>query len=294
VRARRGLAAVLLAGAAAVAGLGPVLWVTAQPALAFAQTVEMKDGNNPPTTYGYSPSVAPIKPNDKIIFLNNSHGKHTVTSDTGSLQFDFTLPPGREEEIRFPDAGTYTYHCKLHDWMKGRIEVSDSPPTSATTAPPTTTTTGPPPTTATAPAPTTTAPPTTTTTEPRPAAGAPPATVAPAPAPTTATTAPATTTSVPSTTTTTTAPPTTPTSAPPVLAGGEEGSASSSSAPSTSAPSTTATTPSAAPGDQNSTAAGPVSTDGKLDVGAVILVAALVAVGAFGAWTLIRVRPGRI
>jgi hypothetical protein len=36
------------------------------------------------------------------------------------------------------------------------------------------------------------------------------------------------------------------------------------------------------------------ATGGKLDVEAIALVTALVAVGAFGCWTLIRVRPSRI
>ena len=43
-----------------------------------------------------------------------------------------------------------------------------------------------------------------------------------------------------------------------------------------------------------SAAGRPVSSDGELDPGAVALVVLLVAVGLFGAWTLIRVRPGRI
>jgi hypothetical protein len=48
-------------------------------------------------------------------------------------------------------------------------------------------------------------------------------------------------------------------------------------------------------GDDIPTAAGPpAGAAGKLDAGAIALVAALVAVGAFGAWTLIRVRPGRV
>jgi hypothetical protein len=41
-------------------------------------------------------------------------------------------------------------------------------------------------------------------------------------------------------------------------------------------------------------AAPPAAGGGKLDLEAIALVTALVAVGAFGGWTLIRVRPGRI
>jgi hypothetical protein len=74
------------------------------------------------------------------------------------------------------------------------------------------------------------------------------------------------------------------------LAGGEAGGPPSSgpaTPPETTAP--------AAPGDRTQTAAGPpVRSGGHLDVTAVALVSALVAVGLFGLWTLIRVRPGTI
>jgi len=271
---------VLLAGISGVAALGPVLWITAAPAFAFAQRVDI-------VNFTYSPATATIKPGDKIIWLNNSNTKHTVTSDAGSTGFDYTIAPGREEELRFEKAGTYTYHCKFHSQMTGTIEVGDTPPTTTAPAPPpTTTTTAPPPTTTTAPATTTTAEPTTTTTAPRPAAGPGPFPFPPAPSsaaapPPTA----SSTTTAPPTTTTTAAPPTTATSAPPALAGGDE--------PAPPVPSSAEQPKNS--GDAIPAAAGPpAARGGDLDLAAVGLVSALVAVGAFGAWTLIRVRPGRI
>ncbi|MDQ1497980.1 MAG: hypothetical protein QOI86_1320 [Actinomycetota bacterium] len=289
VRARRGRwAAVLLAGASGLAALGPVLWFTAQPAAAFAQKVSI-------VNFAYSPASTPIKPGDKIIWVNNSNTKHTVTSDGGSTNFDYTVAPGREAELRFDTAGTYTYHCNFHSQMTGKIEVSDNPPPPPS-PPPTTTTTPPPPpppppttapptTTTTAPATTTTAEPTTTTTAPRPAAGTVPLPPVPntaaAPAPPLATSS---TTTVPSTTTTTAAPPTTATSVPPAPAGDP-------APPPAPTPPTSAGKPG---GDQPVAAAPPAAGGGKLDLEAIALVTALVAVGAFGGWTLIRVRPGRI
>lgn len=293
MRAGRRWRAALLAGAAGVAAVGPVLWVTAQPAAAFTTSVNIDDKPKPdPNGDGvFNPTVTTVNVGTKILWNNKTANRHTVTSDAGSAEFDSgQIRPGGSFESRFDTVGTYTYHCTNHPKMVGRVEVVD-PRTTTTTTPPTTAP-APATSTTTAPPTTTTAPPTTTTTESRPGFGVPtPPTTAVAAAPP-PTTAPSTTTSVPSTTTTTTAPPTTPTSAPPVLAGGEEGAGSPSSS-ATSVPSTTATTQPA--GDKNASAAGPpVSTDGKLDVGAVVLVAALVAVGAFGAWTLVRVRPGRI
>jgi plastocyanin len=157
---------VLLAGVSGVAALGPVLWLTAQPAAAFAQKVSI-------VNFGYSPSTAPIKPGDKIIWVNDSNTKHTVTADSGGTAFDYTIGPGRSEELRFDQVGTYTYHCNIHSQMKGKIEVAD-PSTSTTAAPATTTTTAPPTTTTTA------APATTTTAEPTTTGGGPPARSVPA------------------------------------------------------------------------------------------------------------------
>jgi len=288
VRVRRGRwAAVLLAGASGVAALGPVLWFTAQPAAAFAQKVNI-------VNFAYSPASTPIKPGDKIIWVNNSNTKHTVTSDGGAASFDYTVAPGREAELRFDTAGTYTYHCTFHSQMTGKIEVSDNPPPppppppppTTTTTPPTTATTAPPTTTTTAQATTTTAEPTTTTTAPRPAAGGVPLPPVPnsaaAPTPPLATSS---TTTVPSTTTTTGAPPTTVTSAPPAPAG------DATPPPPAPTPPASADKPG---GDMPVAAARPAANGGKLDIEAIALVTALVAVGAFGGWTLIRVRPGRI
>jgi plastocyanin len=281
---------VLLAGAA---GVGPLLWVTAGPAWAFIAPVHIVD--RAPGEYAFSPNVATIKKGDKVLWKNDSDAKerHTVTSDPGSFRFECEqMPKGGQCEKRFPVAGSYTYHCEIHPAMVGRVEVEDpSAPTTTTTAPAPTTTAPPTTTTTTAPAPTTTAPPTTTTTtSPRPAAGQPlppvPSSSA-APPPTRATSS---TTTIASTTTTTAAPPTTVTTAPPTLPG--EGEV----APPTSAPDAPPTTagPSVDTGDEIQTAAGPRRNGGQLDLGAVAMVSALVAVGVFATWTLIRVRPGRV
>jgi plastocyanin len=281
---------VLLAVTGGLAGLGPVL-LAAQPAWAATYSIEMDVKTNQPGKFEFDPDVKEINVNDRIIWTNKTQQRHTVTSDPGPGSFDSgEIAAGGKFEWRFKTAGTYTYRCQVHPDMVARIEVHDPnappppttgpPPTTATTAPTTTTTTAPPTTT-------TTEPPTTTTTAARPPAGivppVPTSSAAPPPAPTTS--------SVPSTTTTTTAPPTTPSSAPPTL----PGEAPAPPGPPAESSSTTEATKPAGAGDQLPTAAGPISgTDSKLDMTAVALVSLLVLVGVFGAWTLIRVRPGRI
>jgi plastocyanin len=288
VRARRGRWAGLLAAAAGMAGLGPVILATAQPAWAFVGTVDIFDR-------AFSPKVTEIEIGDKVLWRNRSDQKHSVTADSGEFDYVFGAK-GAQEERRFQTAGTYTYHCKFHDGMTGTVVVQDP------NAPTTTTTTAPPPTTTTArPTTTTTAPPTTTTTAPPPptttAPPRPPAEVTPPPVPGTAaappptTAASSTTTSAPSTTTTTAAPTTAAPPAPPAPAGDQAASPSTSA----SAPPTTEATGGGTSDDLKTAAGRPGrSSDGGLDVGAVALVSLLVAVGLFGAWTLMRVRPGRI
>jgi plastocyanin len=274
---------VLLAAAGGMAGLSPALLATARPAWAFVGTVDIVGRS-------FSPKVTEIEIGDKVLWRNRSDEKHTVTADSGAFDYTFGTK-GAQEERRFENAGTYTYHCKFHDGMTGTVVVQDpnAPSTTTTTAPPPTTTTArPTTTTTTAPPPTTTtAPPTTTTTGP----SRPPAEVSPPPVPSTAAAPPPTLATSSTTTappvTTTTAAPTTTTTAPPAPAQEAAPSTSPSAPPTTEATRGT--------GDDLKSAAGrPGRSDDGLDIGAITLISLLVAVGLFGAWTLIRVRPGRI
>jgi plastocyanin len=286
---------VLLAVAGGVAGVGPMLLATAQPAWAFMSPVDIRSrafySND-----GATPALTRIDVGDKVLWRNTTDEAHSVTFDTPVRWSEDVL--GRQNstaEHRFEEDGTYRYHCKFHKGMTGTVEVVDPnappPPTTATTAPPSTTTTTAPATTTTEPpTTTTTAAPVTTTSAPRPPAQVPAPPVpnsAAAPPPTLATSS--TTTAPPTTTSTaapsTTVPPASPTtgdqSAPP--------GTSASAPPTTEAPRTGDTR------DDVQTAAGrPASAEGGLDMGAAVLVALLIAVGLFGAWTLFRVRPGRI
>jgi len=299
VRARRrGFAAVLLAVTGGVAGVGPVLLATGQPAWAFQAEAQILETD--PNHFAYNPNYIEVYVGDRVRWKNNTEAKHTVTSDPGSpASFDSDeIPPTRGPEDgwekRFNQVGTYNYRCKVHPNMKGVVQVSDPrvtsttattapPPPPSSTAPTTTTTT-------TAPTTTTTAPATTTTLRP-------PAGLQPPPVPATAAAPPparatSSTTTIPSSTTTTTAPPpTTATSVPPSTSPEPEAAVpgTSTSAPPSTDPPTTGTT-----GNEETTAAGPISRDGGADPATVALVAALIAVGLFGTWTLIRVRPGRV
>lgn len=288
MRARRGKwAAGLLAGLTGLAGVGPVLLVTAEPAWAFMAPVKIME--EPDGDFYFNPRETRIFVGDGVSWTNQTDRKHTVTSTSGPEGFD-SDEINEAYERRFREAGTYNYRCKIHPKMTGVIVVQDPAATSTTTTAPTTTTTAPTTTTTAAPTTTTTQAPTVTTTAPRP-----PAAIEPPPVPATAAAPPPTlasssTTTVPSSTTTT-VPPTTATTGPPPP--GPEPAASPGTVP--SAPPAAEASTTTDTGGENPTAAGPLSNgDNSTDPATVALVSALVAVGLFGAWTLIRVRPGRI
>ena len=51
---------------------------------------------------------------------------HTVTFDSSnaSCLSDLALNPGSTWEVKFTQAGTYTYHCTVHPGMNGSITIS--------------------------------------------------------------------------------------------------------------------------------------------------------------------------
>ena len=252
--------------------------------------------------YGYAPGQVSIEPGDRVRWTNQGNQVHTVTADEPAAE-DFDsgrLGSGDEFTHTFDQPGTYAYHCEVHNSMNGVIQVGSSPTsttssttTSSTTTSSTTTTTQPAPSTTTTtrpPATVTTNPPapstTTTATTGRPSAGAAPSPTTTS-APTTTTRPPATTTTAPVESTTTTAAETTTTT-------------TTVAAPSAATPLGPELPDRPPPQEEDGEedlagqgASAPVSrrSDGGANVGIFLLIAALLGAGAFGGWTLWKLRP---
>jgi len=128
----------------------------ALPLVAFAATTAVTiqgSAFNPPTTT--------VHVGDTVTWTNRDAIGHTSTSDTAKWDSP-VLQNGGSFPFTFTVAGTFTYHCSIHTFMKGSIVVQEvttpaptpvptpvptpihtNPPSVAPTAPPTTATESP-------------------------------------------------------------------------------------------------------------------------------------------------------
>jgi plastocyanin len=71
--------------------------------------------------FAFHPRTLEVGRGAKVIFSNSSGTAHTATDkgvfDTGRLG------PGKAAAVRFERKGTFSYHCKIHPFMHGKIVV---------------------------------------------------------------------------------------------------------------------------------------------------------------------------
>jgi hypothetical protein len=66
------------------------------------------------------------------VWFNYDSVSHTVTSDTGYVdllgrEFDSgVIEPGKSFEFVFVEPGYYGYHCEIHPWMKGELNIVEN------------------------------------------------------------------------------------------------------------------------------------------------------------------------
>ena len=71
---------------------------------------------------GYSPTRTDILAGDTVHWSNDSVRAHTVNSDDGTWA-SARLPGSATFSRRFDTPGTVTYHCSLHSFMRGEVDV---------------------------------------------------------------------------------------------------------------------------------------------------------------------------
>lgn len=87
------------------------------------ESTESKTYNVNIEDFAFSSKELKIKQGDKIVWTNLDSAKHTVTSDAGNELDSELLGEGKSYSHTFNNKGTFSYHCKPHPYMKGKIIV---------------------------------------------------------------------------------------------------------------------------------------------------------------------------
>src|SRR3990172_6766631 len=72
--------------------------------------------------FAYNPAEITISKGTTVIWTQNDAANHTVTSDTGLFDSG-NLTTGQTFSLTFNEIGTFKYHCTIHVFMKGRVNV---------------------------------------------------------------------------------------------------------------------------------------------------------------------------
>jgi plastocyanin len=122
-RAARPLALVALAGALALGACGgdggsPAKAAGAGGRAAAADTVAIAD-------FAFAPTPLQVTAGTTVTIANQDGVAHTATS-TGDVPAAFDtgdLDKGATATVTLDQPGSYTYHCDIHNYMKGEIVV---------------------------------------------------------------------------------------------------------------------------------------------------------------------------
>ena len=72
--------------------------------------------------FAFGPKTLTVKKGTTIVWTNQDSVGHTATADDGSFDTGL-LAKGKSGSVTFDQAGTYTYHCTPHPYMKATIVV---------------------------------------------------------------------------------------------------------------------------------------------------------------------------
>ena len=72
--------------------------------------------------FEYAPETLTVPAGTKVTWSNSDEAPHTATADDGSFDTG-TLRDGDEVGVVLDEPGTYSYYCRFHAFMKGKVEV---------------------------------------------------------------------------------------------------------------------------------------------------------------------------
>jgi plastocyanin len=71
--------------------------------------------------FEFHPPTLAVAKGTRVVFSNSSGTAHTAT-DKGAFDSG-RIKPGHSVAVRFERKGTFSYHCEIHPFMKGKIVV---------------------------------------------------------------------------------------------------------------------------------------------------------------------------
>ncbi len=74
-------------------------------------------------SFGFSPAILTIRVGTTVIWKNMSLAPHTITSDDGQTFDSGNVAVGGTFRFTFKNAGTFSYHCNIHPYMRAKIVV---------------------------------------------------------------------------------------------------------------------------------------------------------------------------
>lgn len=97
---------------------------TVQPTPARSSTQVVMIITNSDGSYSFSPAKLTIKVGTTVIWKDVSSAPHTVTSDDGTTFDSGTVSVGSSFRFTFKTAGSFSYHCNIHPYMKATVVVA--------------------------------------------------------------------------------------------------------------------------------------------------------------------------
>ena len=97
----------------------------ADPAADGAGVRMVEEAGDPRTAWKFDPAQLTVAQGTSVTFTNTGHEVHTATADGGSFDTG-VISAGGTQSVVFADAGTFSFHCSLHPWMKAEIVVTES------------------------------------------------------------------------------------------------------------------------------------------------------------------------
>jgi plastocyanin len=75
--------------------------------------------------FSFEPAVVEAETSEVITFMNAGFESHNATLDSGACAIP-TIETAKRDGLVFLVPGRYAFHCTVHTWMTGTIEISPS------------------------------------------------------------------------------------------------------------------------------------------------------------------------